>query len=235
MNPVTVQTDALTLEQAFKDLRSKFPQEVKGAVVNLKNGLRKSAKELISEGSSARLKYSAGWPRLSGITMRLRGARSGFGGVLNTRIRAVNTNTRATLGWPDRLRKWGDAFQSSQVGEFSDSEQNRLLARGVKQSTIDQGYNRPAREVWNPMINAQGTQAYIIGIAVDRFEKATKKIEREANARRRTRARLVNSGRRTIKRTRRVVVSGARNVRQANRLVTRSIKRSVRQARKVFA
>jgi hypothetical protein len=155
--------------------------------------------------------------------------------VLNSRIRAFNTDTKVTLGWPDGLRKWGDAFQSSQVGEFSDRETNRLLARGVKQSTIDRGYDRPAREVWNPMINAQGTQAYIIGIAVDRFEKATKKIEREANARRRTRARLVNSGRRTIKRTRRVVVSGARNVRQANRLVTRSIKRNVRQARKVFS
>lgn len=235
MNPVTVKTDALTLEQAFKDLRARFPETVRGTVISMKNKLHKGAVELVRTGSSTRLKHNAGWPRLSGITLRMGGGKMGFGGRLNSRIRAFNTNTKVTLGWPDRLRKWGDAFQSSQVGEFSERETNRLLARGVKQSTIDRGYDRPAREVWNPMINAQGTQAYIIGIAVDRFEKATKKIEREANARRRTRARLVNSGRHTIKRTRRVVVSGARHVRQANRLVTRSIKRGVRQARKVFA
>lgn len=231
MIAVTVKDDSTTLANAFNDLRRKYPKEVVNALKRIKNGLRKHSKEAISSGSSAALKLNFGWPRKSGISLRLRPTPA-FGGKLATSIRAFNDKRKVTLGWPEGLRMWGESFQSAQTRSFTGRERAWMKSRGVSAERLDRGYDRPAREVWNPLINGAGTQSYIIGTVVDHLDRLNKRVEREAMARRRTRARIARSARRVVKRTRRVTVSGVRNVRRAGRIVSKQTRRTIRNVRR---
>jgi len=229
---ITVQTDATTLRDAFRDLERAFPGETRNALIRMKNGLRKHSRLLVATGRSGVLKHDAGWRKKSGVSMKLR-PNPLFGGVLNKSITARNDAKSITLGWPNRLRFWADNLQSAQTQSWTAKQESYLRSKGISQPVIDRGYDRPAREVWNPMINAAGTQAYIIGTVVDQYDKLMRRAERKAAARRRSRARLVRDARRVVKRTRRVAVRGARNVRRAGRVLRKEARSAQRTARRV--
>lgn len=222
---IGVTTNADDVAKAFADLRREYPQQFASAFVHLSYRMRARAKEAIETGASPKMHVNLGFRRRSGITLRMSPNRIGFGGKLCKSIKAYSAGQKFFVGWPDKLRQYGEAFQSSQTRSFSDSEARRLRARGVTQERIDRGYDRPAREVWGPLINAGGTQQYIIDVVTDYVDKANRRAARKAARRARRIAALVRSGGRVRRRTRRVAVRYTKLVRRAGRTIAKRARR----------
>jgi len=215
-------TNADDVAGAFADLRRKFPREFASALIHVSYVLRKGAKEAVQYGKSDRLSLNLAFQPQSGITKRLSLGRLGFGGKLSRSIKAYSTKDTIFVGWPERMRMYGEAFQSAMRRPFSGREQRRLRAAGITQARIDRGYDRPAREVWGPLINARGTQRAIVDTVMQRLEKLAAAAARRAAQRGRAAAR----SHRADRRFRRAAVRYAKHVSRASRANARVVRKS---------
>ena len=225
-------TNADDVAGAFADLRRKFPREFASALIHVSYVLRKGAKEAVQYGKSDRLSLNLAFQPQSGITKRLSLGRLGFGGKLSRSIKAYSTKDTIFVGWPERMRMYGEAFQSAMRRPFSGREQRRLRAAGITQARIDRGYDRPAREVWGPLINARGTQRAIVDTVMQRLEKLAAAAARRAARKVRAAARVQSARDRANRRFRRASVRYAKRVRRASRAVARVVRKSSKSTRK---
>ncbi len=172
----------------MQDIHRDFPKEYPRAFATLSRGLKTRIGNVVRTGQDTKLGVFLAYAPLNPIT-RMSRKRSTFGGALAKSITSFVSSKGCTIRWPYGLRRYGLAFQQAENRPYDERGKRFLYAImdgasgiGTKkdrkkkaeidakvQTALEEGYQRPARRVWEPVSDSRGFKNYCLDVVRKRI------------------------------------------------------------------